>query len=75
MGTVIELKGRRPPKGPAVGQGRGVTCTHCGERHPVVRLATGELRCVTAFADGERWFCRNRGCRAAWLARARGERE
>lgn len=34
----------------------------------MVRLADGNTRCVTAFSDGERWFCRNRGCRATWLA-------
>jgi hypothetical protein len=30
-------------------------------------LQGGELRCVTAFFDGHHWFCRNRGCRRAWL--------
>jgi len=44
-----------------------VHCEHCGERHPLVRLAGGETRCVTAFSDGMYWFCRNRGCRRAWM--------
>jgi hypothetical protein len=67
MGTVTELRtfhrghGRTP--------GRFVTCEHCGERHPVVKLRDGRSECVTAFSDAGRWFCRNRGCRAAWLAR------
>ncbi len=67
MGTISDLRARRAAntKGAA---GRLVTCAQCGERHPIIRLADGSLRCVTAFADGERWFCRNRGCRAAWLA-------
>ena len=43
-----------------------VFCEHCNERHPVIRLAGGETRCVTAFFDGLYWFCRNRGCRRAW---------
>jgi len=42
-------------------------CAHCGERHPIVRLPGNERRCVTAFFDGLHWFCRNRGCRQAWL--------
>jgi len=32
-----------------------------------IRLRGGEQRCVTAFFDGTNWFCRNRGCRRAWL--------
>ena len=44
-----------------------VHCGHCGEPHPIVRLQGGEQRCVTAFFDGSHWFCRNRGCRRAWL--------
>ena len=44
-----------------------VTCVHCGERHPIVRLPGDERRCLTAFYDGLYWFCRNRGCRQAWL--------
>ena len=32
-----------------------------------MRLQGGEQRCVTAFFDGTNWFCRNRGCRRAWL--------
>jgi hypothetical protein len=45
-----------------------VTCLHCGEQHPIIRLRGGEERCVTAFFDGSFWFCRNRGCRRAWLS-------
>lgn len=44
-----------------------VICSHCGEPHPIMRLQGGEQRCVTAFFDGANWFCRNRGCRRAWL--------
>jgi hypothetical protein len=51
---------------------RFVACAQCGERHPLVRLAGGATRCVTAFEDDGRWFCRNRGCRADWLARQEG---
>jgi hypothetical protein len=67
MGRVIDLHSRRPTTRPAAD--RFVVCAHCGERHPKVRLASGRERCVTAFADGAHWFCRNRGCRAAWLAK------
>jgi len=69
MGTVVDLQARRSGKGAAGNPSRSVTCAQCGERHPIVRLADGSERCVTAFADGGHWFCRNRGCRAAWLAR------
>lgn len=65
MGQVISLPNRRQPK-PSHGS-RFVVCEHCAERHPVVRLADGTHRCPTAFADDGRWFCRNRGCRAAWI--------
>jgi hypothetical protein len=68
MGTVTHLGARRHAKRQSLGSGRFVTCAYCGERHPLVRLADGSVRCVTAFPDSERWFCRNRGCRAAWLA-------
>jgi hypothetical protein len=68
MGTVSDLKGRRNGK-LSVRPGQFVVCAGCGERHPVIRMAGGTVRCVTAFADGEQWFCRNRGCRAAWLSR------
>lgn len=47
-----------------------VNCSHCNDPHPIVRLRGGEQRCVTAFFDGTHWFCRNRGCRRAWLERA-----
>jgi hypothetical protein len=67
MGTVIDLKARREPKKSGNSQGRFVACMHCGERHPLVRMTDGTVRCLTAFADGARWFCRNRGCRATWL--------
>ncbi len=65
MGTVTHLRSvrRRDERTP----GRLVTCEHCGERHPVIKLADGSIRCVTAFNAEEHWFCRNRGCRAAWM--------
>jgi len=72
MAKVIDLHERRRRSEDKPPAGRFVTCAQCGERHPVIRLGDGSTRCVTAFADGERWFCRNRGCRAAWLARHRG---
>lgn len=65
MGQVIELDSRRTAK--PQGGGRYVICGHCDERHPVVRLANGTHQCPTAFVDDGHWFCRNRGCRAAWL--------
>jgi hypothetical protein len=73
MGSVIDLderRRRRPPLRPQPSAGTGaqvVICNHCGEPHPIVRLRGGEQRCVTAFFDGTNWFCRNRGCRRAWL--------
>jgi hypothetical protein len=75
MGSVIDLEARRrrrqrPATAPAPGGGaQHVTCSHCHEPHPIVRLRGGEQRCVTAFFDGTHWFCRNRGCRRAWLER------
>lgn len=71
MGEVLDLRARRGNKqaSPQASTARVVTCVHCGEKHPIIRLAGGETRFVTAFADGENWFCRNRGCRAAWLAK------
>ncbi|MGH7789572.1 MAG: hypothetical protein ACRERC_22060 [Candidatus Binatia bacterium] len=54
----------RPQPAPSPAQ---LICNHCGEPHPIVRLPGGEQRCVTAFFDGTHWFCRNRGCRRAWL--------
>ncbi len=69
MGTVIDLATRRRRECPRGGE-RFVICAQCHERHPLIRFADGSVRCVTAFIDDERWFCRNRGCRAAWLAQA-----
>jgi hypothetical protein len=68
MGTVIDLRTRHPIKLGNTARARQVVCAQCGERHPIVRLGSGRERCVTAFSDGPHWFCRNRGCRAAWLA-------
>jgi hypothetical protein len=71
MAEIIELDARRrrhsrpTPKRPAPNL---VTCLQCGEQHPIVRLQGGEERCLTAFFDGSFWFCRNRGCRRAWLS-------
>jgi hypothetical protein len=76
MGSVIDIgmRRRRRPRGTVrVAAGPGATLVHCGqcaEPHPIVRLAGGEERCVTAFFDGGHWFCRNRGCRRAWLERS-----
>ena len=72
MGSVIDLDARRKRRGRSPGppQSAGptlVACSHCGESHPIVKLQGGEHRCVTAFFDGTNWFCRNRGCRRAWL--------
>jgi hypothetical protein len=72
MGSVLEfgMPKRRRPRPAARGDAGGpsvVHCGHCGEPHPIVRLQGGEQRCVTAFFDGTYWFCRNRGCRRAWL--------
>ncbi len=67
MGSVTDLRTRRRAKSEV--RGRFVTCEQCGERHPIVRLADGTIDCVTAFVDRYHWFCRNRGCRAAWLAK------
>jgi hypothetical protein len=73
MGSLIDLNGRRQrraTRAPAVRPTPNlVVCVHCSERHPVVKLKGGESRCVTAFFDGARWFCLNRGCRRAWLER------
>ena len=78
MGLLIELdthRRRRPraPGRPTPTSTSGpnlVSCNHCGEPHPIVKLQGGEQRCVTAFFDGTNWFCRNRGCRRAWLEKA-----
>lgn len=72
MGSVIDFGARRRRMMRASGRPQGVgansvTCSHCNEPHPIVRLQGGEQRCVTAFFDGTNWFCRNRGCRRAWL--------
>ncbi|HVN87424.1 MAG TPA: hypothetical protein VMW17_21530 [Candidatus Binatia bacterium] len=69
MGTVTDFGAARRAKGRGGASGRFVICEQCGERHPIVRLADGTVRCLTAFVDQYRWFCRNRGCRAAWLAK------
>lgn len=75
MGSVIDLGARRRRPRSAVRPSATagaplVHCGHCGEPHPIVRLRGGEQRCVTAFFDGSNWFCRNRGCRRAWLERS-----
>jgi len=67
MGSVIDLHARRRRRELAGAAPNAVTCSHCGEPHPIVRLRGGEQRCITAFFDGTHWFCRNRGCRRAWL--------
>jgi len=71
MGSVVELALHRRRVQRATGRPQArsamVTCNHCGEPHPIIRLQGGEQRCVTAFYDGANWFCRNRGCRRAWL--------
>jgi hypothetical protein len=73
MGSVIDFDTHRrrrtqPPGRPHHTVGANmVACSHCGEPHPIVKLQGGEQRCVTAFFDGTNWFCRNRGCRRAWL--------
>jgi hypothetical protein len=69
MGTVIDLRTRRARAPRETARPRQVVCSQCGERHPIVRLGSDRERCVTAFSDGPHWFCRNRGCRAAWLAK------
>lgn len=68
MGKVTAFRPREPNKRNRPAD-RFVACIECGERHPIIRLADGTVRCLTAFADADRWFCRNRGCRATWLAR------
>jgi hypothetical protein len=71
MGSVIDLNtrrgNRRRDSAPPSNRAGEVVCTHCGERHPFVRLTGGETRCLTAFFDGAHWFCLNRGCRRAWM--------
>lgn len=75
MGSIINLDTHRARRlRPAIRRRASatapnmVTCLHCGEQHPIIRLRGGEERCVTAFFDGSFWFCRNRGCRRAWLS-------
>jgi hypothetical protein len=73
MGLVIDLDRRRRRQVRSLGRpsqsppANAVVCSHCGEPHPIMRLQGGEQRCLTAFFDGTHWFCRNRGCRRAWL--------
>jgi hypothetical protein len=72
MASIIDLDAHRRRRARPTGtpQGAGtalVVCNQCGESHPIVKLPGGEQRCVTAFFDGANWFCRNRGCRRAWL--------
>jgi len=69
MGKVVDLQSWRQKNRPSGGNPPAVACAECGERHPFIRFADGRRQCLTAFFDGERWFCRNRGCRAAWLSR------
>ena len=75
MGSLIDLNTHRARRLRPVARRRSnvplpnmVNCLHCGEQHPIIRLQGGEERCVTAFFDGSSWFCRNRGCRRAWLS-------
>lgn len=72
MGTVTEFRGAR--RGRVGGAARFVTCAHCGERHPIVKLGDGRLQCVTGFSADGLWFCRNRGCHAAWLEQQRPQK-
>ncbi|MBI3782574.1 MAG: hypothetical protein HY270_04150 [Deltaproteobacteria bacterium] len=65
MATVIDFRSRRITRDEPAR--KFVVCEQCGERHPIVRMADGSYHCPTAFEDIRRWFCRNRGCRAAWL--------
>jgi hypothetical protein len=72
VGSLIDLEARRrrnarPSNRAQAPSPNAVACSHCGEPHPIVRMQGGEQRCVTAFFDGTNWFCRNRGCRRAWL--------
>ena len=69
MGRVIYLGPQRYPRGTAKHPPRFVACSHCGERHPLIRMAEGTVGCLTAFADNDMWFCRHRGCRVAWIER------
>ncbi len=77
MGTILDFQAQRArrregTKRPQGHAGRFVECENCGETHPVIRLADGEQRCLTAFHDGAAWFCKNRGCRQAWMTPQRG---
>jgi hypothetical protein len=72
MGSIIDFDAHRrrrarPSGAPQSAGPTLVVCNQCGESHPIVKLPGGEQRCVTAFFDGTNWFCRNRGCRRAWL--------
>lgn len=66
MAKVVEL---RPRGAASPGRGTSVACANCGERHPLVRLVGGKTQYPTAFPAGELWFCRHRGCQAAFQAR------
>ncbi len=67
MGNVIDLRSRlNAPRHRTESQ---VRCAGCGERHQRVRLKDGQIDFPTAFEDGGHWFCRHRGCLAAWLDR------
>ncbi len=73
MGTVIDFESRkRGNRRPHQDGARFVTCTHCHEKHPLIRMVDGREQCLTAFTDGRNWFCQNRGCRAAWLTEKDG---
>jgi len=67
MGSITNLRAYRNPKRAGAGT-KYVHCAHCNERHPFIRLGNGTVRCVTAFTDGVRWFCRERGCYSGWLS-------
>ena len=68
MGTVVHLNPKRSGKDRSSGTQRFVRCEHCGERHPVIRMSDGVVRCITAFADGEyRYAATAAAERDGWL--------